>query len=529
MAKFNEFNFSKETLEIINNKWFEEASNIQEWAFPILLDGEKDMLWQSQTWTWKTAAFGLPIVENLAKDKKTWNIQAVVLCPSRELAMQVWEEIKSFVGKRDINVFTIYWWQSYIKEKRQIKSWIDILVWTPGRIIDHLKNKVLDFSKIKYFVLDEADEMLNMGFIEDIEEILQNTPDNKRTILFSATMPDAIQKIAKNYMKEYEIVKVKSKTLTNESVNQYYYLVKRRDKAELLYRLLDIETSFYWIVFCRTKVEVDELTKNIKNKWYNADSIHWDINQNQREKVIWSFKKWYTKILVATDVAARGLDVNNLSHVVNFSIPENTEDYTHRIGRTGRAGKTGTAITFVDPSEKTKLNLIMKRTKSDIKEEKIPDVDYIINKQKDLLIQRVWEWIDAHQFEDNIELAKELLKLDKPEIVLSTLINFTLKEKFNKSRYWNINKVISKNEGFDNWWQVRLFVAKGKKDKMTGKTMIDFLTESSWVNPRDINDLKILNDFSFVTVLPDDAKKLIKTFSRKWDWWRPLVSKAKRK
>lgn len=554
MKTFLDFWLSEETLSILEAKWFTSPSSIQEKTFPLLLNNRKDIIWQSQTWTWKTAAFGIPIVENLLKKSEWRHIKAVVLCPTRELAIQVWNEIDSFVWKRKLDVFTIYWWQSYIKERKKIKSWIDILVWTPGRIIDHLKNKVLDFSKIEYFVLDEADEMLNMWFIDDIKEILETTPDNKNTVLFSATMPDTIMKIAKQYMKDYEIVKVKSKSLTNESVEQFFYTVRREDKAELLSRILDIEFDFYWIIFCRTKADVDELTKTIKEKWYNVDAIHWDISQNQREKVISTFKKWSLKILVATDVAARWLDVNNLTHVVNFAIPDNIEDYTHRIWRTGRAWKTGVAISFVTPSEKFKIWNIVRRTKAEITEKQIPDVDFILSQQREKLKENIWTLIDNHQFEDNIDLAKELLKLDKSEIIVSSLIKLTLNERFSADRYWKIspvrwrwdrfdrsdrwdrfdrnsrdrNRWSRRNEWMDDEWNVRLFIALWKSKWMNPRKLIDHISDWSWVPQRNIDDLQLLNDFSFITVSPNDADKIIRAFNKKWDWGKPLISRAKK-
>lgn len=530
MNIFEEYGLSKWTIQILEQKWFSKPSPIQEETWPILIKNEKDLIGQSQTWSGKTAAFGIPIVENLLKNKKWKHIKAVVLCPSRELAIQVWNEINSFVWKRDISVFTIYWWQSYIKEKRKIKSWIDILVGTPWRIIDHLKNKAIDFSKIEYFVLDEADEMLNMWFIDDIEEILKNTPTEKRTILFSATMPKAIMKIATNYMQEFETIKVKSKTLTSDTVEQKYYLVKPRDKSELLYRILDIEVDFYGIVFCRTKIDVDELNRSLKQKWYNADSIHWDISQNQREKVILNFKKWYTKILIATDVAARGLDVNNLSHVINYSIPENTEDYTHRIWRTWRAWKDWIAITFVTPQDRYKINNIMRKTNSKIIKEDIPDISYIMDRQREKLIEWIWNIIDKNKFEENIDLAKELLKLDKSEIIVSSLIRLLMKDKFAERKYQDISepKVIN-SKSFDDDWQARLFVAMWKSTGKSPKEIIDYICEWSWVDSKNIDDLKVLNDFSFITVNSEDSKKIIRSFYTKWDGGRPLVSKAKKK
>ena len=529
MEEFKKFWFSQETLDIIANKGFDTPSSIQEKSFPVLMNTSKDLVWQSQTWTGKTAAFWVPMIEKISSKSKEKGIKAVVLCPSRELAIQVSEEINSFIGKKNINVFAIYWGQSYIKEKKAIKNWIDILVGTPWRIIDHLSNGIIDFSSVQYFVLDEADEMLNMWFIDDIEKILETTPESKRTILFSATIPESIMNIVDNYMKDYETIKVKAKTMTSDTVYQYYYMIKREEKTELLYRILDLETDFYWIVFCRTKSDVDELTKNLKNRWYNADCIHWDISQKQREKVINNFKNQNLKVLIATDVAARWLDVKQLSHVVNFSIPENTEDYTHRIWRTGRAWKSWTAITFVEPQQLSYIKSIQKKIKTTIKECDIPTVDYIVNKQKERLQERVGEAIDNHEYEDNRNLAKDLLELDEPEVVISSLIELTFKEKISKSKYGKISKIISKNNQEENHEDARLFVALGKNNDMWKKEILEYISNGSWVPVEDINDMKLMNDFSFVTVVQEDAKKIIKSFYKEGKWWKPLVSKAKKK
>lgn len=541
---FKELWLSEETLKIIEEKWFTKPSPIQEKTIPILLNKTSDILWQSQTWTWKTAAFWLPIIENLIKENESKKIRSLILAPSRELAIQIWNELKTFIWKRKLNIFTIYWWQSYTTEKRAISKWIDILVWTPWRIIDHLNNNLLDFSEIEYFVLDEADEMLNMWFLEDIEKILKHCPDKKTTLLFSATMPRHILNIAKKYMNNYQTISVKTKELTSSLTEQVYYVVRETDKLELLSRIIDIEQHFYWIIFCRTKADVDWLVEVLIHKWYNVDSIHWDISQSQREKTIRKFKSWSIKILIATDVASRWLDVSNLLQVVNYSIPQNAEDYTHRIWRTWRAGKSWTAITFVSPSELRKINYIKSVTKSEIKQLEIPDIDFVLNSQIKNIIKSTWEIIDSNNYNTYSDLAKELLKLDKPEIITSSLLYLFLKDKLSTEKYNKINKVninnksyntrkFGDNNRFENtkYWKgwTRLFIWKWRKDWMWAKKIVEYIAQKSWISERFINDMEVLGEFSFFSSPEKFAEQIIEKFKWIKKWNKPLVTYAKNK
>lgn len=536
MTTFSDLWLSNETLDILKAKGYETPSPIQEQTIPLLLNKVSDIIWQSQTGTGKTAAFGLPVIENLLKNKKPWDksIKALILTPTRELAIQVWSEIKSFIWKRNLSTFTIYGWQSYITEKRHIKDWIDILVWTPGRIIDHMNNKVLDFSNIQYFILDEADEMLNMGFIDDIQDILKNCPKTKTTLFFSATMPDDILRVAKKYMNDYQIVTVKTKQLTTTLTDQCYYLVKHADKFELLVRLLDAEYNFYWIVFCKTKSDVDWLVSILSGKWYNVDSLHGDISQSQREKTIKKFKEWNTKILIATDVAARGLDINNLSHVINFTIPQNAEDYTHRIWRTWRAWKKWVAITFVSPMETKRLESIKHITKWDIQQKEIPSVASTMSAQMENMKKMVGEMIDANNYNNYLQLAHDLLKLDKAEVVLWAILAGFLKDKLLETKYWDIAKVSWDRRSFSSreWssaWGERLFIAQWRKAWYSPRKLVDFIFETSGVRGKFIDDVQVMDDFSFFSVSKQDAEKIVKSFSRIKGSWKSLVSYAKKK
>ena len=311
-------------------------------------------------------------------------MRAIVLAPTRELAIQVAEEINSFACGRKLKIVPVYGGQSIELQIRQLKKGVDIVVGTPGRVLDLIDRKILKLDKIEYFILDEADEMLNMGFIEDIEKILESfTNNDKRMLFFSATMPKEILKIAENHMrKDYEILKVETKELTTNLTDQIYFEVKQKDKFEALCRIIDLEPDFYGIVFCRTKNDVNELAGKLNDRGYDAGELHGDITQNHREVTLNRFKARKLNILVATDVAARGIDVNDLTHVVNYAIPQEAESYVHRIGRTGRAGKEGTAITFMTPSEYKKLLQIKRITKTDIRKEKLPEIKDVITFKK---------------------------------------------------------------------------------------------------------------------------------------------------
>ena len=368
---FNDFNLSEETLAALAAKGFTEPSPIQALVIPEFLREKANIIGQAQTGTGKTAAFGIPILETIKKDGTT---KALILTPTRELALQVCEEIYSLIGNRDIRVSAVYGGASIEQQVRNIKRGSDIIVGTPGRVMDLMERGILKIANLEFFVLDEADEMLNMGFVEDIELILKSTNENKNMLFFSATMPATIIKIARKYMGEFKTLKVENKELTTKLTEQIYFEVREGDKFEALCRVLDFEQDFYGIIFCRTKIEVDEVAKHLKSRGYSSDSLHGDITQSQRTKTLAEFKEKVVNILVATDVAARGIDVNDLTHVINYAIPQEAESYVHRIGRTGRAGKKGIAITFVTPKEMSRLGMIKKVAKADIKKQEVPQI-----------------------------------------------------------------------------------------------------------------------------------------------------------
>lgn len=570
MKDFENLWLSLETLEILKEKWYLTPSEIQKKTIPLMLNKTSDIIWQSQTWTGKTAAFGLPIIENLLKSNNNFdkNIKAIILSPTRELAIQIWNEIKSFIWKRPLNVFTIYGWQSYILERNALRKWIDILIWTPWRIIDHLNNWYIKLDNIQYFVLDEADEMLNMWFIDDIKSVLERCPDQKTTLFFSATMPADILRVAKTYMKDYQIVTVKTAQLTSDFTDQYYYTIKQTDKLELLSRIIDMEYDFYGIIFCRTKKDVDELVSLLANKWYNVDSIHWDISQAQREKTIKKFKTGHCKILVATDVAARWLDVKNLSHVINYSLPQNSQDYTHRIWRTWRAGQKWIAITFVWPYEVKKVEQIVYTTKAKITQKPIPSVEEVIAFQSEKFRKMIAEKVSSEDYKSMVPMAQELLKTENAETILAAILSSLLQDKFSASKYGTISEIWGRRtrEWSREWWRdsfrdspreysrdssrewsreygrdrfdrwskepsdgssSRLFVAMWKSKWMNPRKLVDFIYQKTGIQSRNIDDVQVLENFSFFSTKKELATKIVTAFKTNNRDDKPLITLAK--
>lgn len=362
---FEKLGLSESSLNAIRKKGFKRPTDIQREVIPRLLGGNRDIIGQSQTGTGKTAAFALPLIELIGEDIK--DVQAIVITPTRELAIQVADEIRSLRGKKRIYVLPVYGGQPIGPQIKNLRKGTHIVIGTPGRIIDHIERGTLSLTGVKCFILDEADRMLDMGFIEDIERILRHTNEEKRVLMFSATIPREILRLARRYLKDYEVIRIQEKSLAPEQVEQYYLEVHPRNKFKLLCRILDDE-NFYGIVFCQTKKETRELAAELRAKGYKAEALNGDIPQKGRERILERFRRGKTKVLVATDVAARGIDVKDLTHVINYSVPQNPEAYVHRIGRTGREGKKGKAVTFVAPWESPKLRDIERIARVKLKE-----------------------------------------------------------------------------------------------------------------------------------------------------------------
>ncbi|MCK5451161.1 MAG: DEAD/DEAH box helicase [Candidatus Omnitrophica bacterium] len=521
MGSFEGLGLSQETLKVLQQKGFEVPTSIQEKIIPKILGETKDLIGQAQTGTGKTAAFGLPILELLPE--KNDFVQVLVLTPTRELAIQVAEEINSLKGKKKLSIAPIYGGQSIDLQFRRLRKGVDIVVGTPGRVLDHIRRKTLKLSKVSYLVLDEADEMLNMGFQEEINAILEHTNKEKRTLLFSATMPNEILKIAKKYMGNYDVFKGSKGNLTNSRTDQIYFEVSKSDRFEALCRIIDIEDNFYSLVFCRTKVDVDTISNHLMDRGYDAEGLHGDMSQSHRERILNKFKKRVINILVATDVAARGIDVQDLTHVINYSLPHGPEAYVHRIGRTGRAGKEGIAITFITSSEYKKLQYIIRVAKTDIRKAKLPKVKDVINTKKLRIRSYLDNAIKSGISDKYMDLSRDLLAQNTPENVLAALLQHSFKKELDSKGYSNINERVVDSKG-----TTRLFVTQGKKDGLTRKKLINFIKEKTNINGREVEDIKILDKFSFITLPFNEAETVLASFKKGKKRSNLVIQKAKK-
>ena len=419
---FAELGLSPEILKAVEKLGFEEASPIQSAAIPVLMSG-RDVIGQSQTGSGKTAAFAIPVIEAVRPERRA--PQALILCPTRELAVQVAEEVaKLALFKRGIHELPIYGGASYDRQLRGLRDGAQIIIGTPGRVMDHLARGTLSLDDVKTFVLDEADRMLDMGFREDIEHILSQAKTERQIVLFSATMPPALQYIVKHFTRDAVNVRIESQALTVPEIEQVYYEVDRRSKLEVLCRLLDLEDVKLAIVFCATKVMVDELTSHLVARGYRAEALHGDLSQAMRERVMGRFRKGQCEFLVATDVAARGLDVDDVEIVFNYDLPHDGEDYVHRIGRTGRAGRTGKAVTFVAGREIYKLQNIQRFIKANIKRQRVPSVDEVEERRTEAMFERLRETLDAGQYRRQDGALDRLLEAGfSPTDIASALIH----------------------------------------------------------------------------------------------------------
>lgn len=425
MTMFQEMGISPATLKAVKNMGFEEATPIQAETIPISLLN-KDVIGQAQTGTGKTAAFGIPLVEKIKKENH--NIQGIIIAPTRELAIQVSEELYKIGAGKRLGVLAIYGGQDINRQIRALKKGPHIIVGTPGRLLDHINRKTIRLDTVETVILDEADEMLNMGFIEDIEAILAQIPDDRQTLLFSATMPGPIRKIAERFMKDPEVVRVQAKEMTVPLIEQFYVEVQEKTKFDVLTRLLDIQSPELAIIFGRTKRRVDELAEALTLRGYTAEGIHGDLTQAKRMSVLRKFKEGSIDVLVATDVAARGLDISGVTHVYNFDIPQDPESYVHRIGRTGRAGKEGMAITFVTQRETSYLHVVEKTTKRRMEKLLAPTMDQALEGQQRTVVDKITSTIEANNLQYYRQAADELLKNHDAQTVVASVLKMLTKE-----------------------------------------------------------------------------------------------------
>lgn len=417
---FEDLDVSKKIKKSIKEIGFEEPTPIQSLTIPRALEGV-DIIGQAQTGTGKTAAFGIPLLNKIFLPDKT--PQAIVICPTRELSIQVAEEfgrLSSYMDK--LRILPVYGGQPIGRQLRVLKKGVHIIIGTPGRILDHISRGTLNLAGVETVVLDEADEMLDMGFRDDIESILQNVPENRQTLLFSATMPKSIKNLARKYQNNPEFLKVAQQHITVPEIEQIYFEAREKMKLELLTRLMDIHDINLALVFCNTKRKVDKLVRDLKSRGYNVDGIHGDLRQSQRDKVMDKFRNDKIDILVATDVAARGIDVPNVEVVFNYDVPNDNEYYVHRIGRTGRAGKKGIAFTFVAGKEIYKLRDIQRYTKKKIKQQRIPSIEDMEKMKSNLLVDKIKNVIEEENLDENIHVIESLIEIGYPSVDIAAAL-----------------------------------------------------------------------------------------------------------
>lgn len=504
--KFNEFNLDERILKAVNELGYEEATSIQAEAIPLALEGE-DILGQAQTGTGKTAAFALPLLNRI--NPKSKQLQAIVLCPTRELALQVSKEFRKLaLYLHSIKLLPVYGGQDIVKQIKSLKSGVQIIVGTPGRVMDHMRRKTIKLSSVKCVVLDEADEMLDMGFREDIETILSEVPEDRQTMLFSATMAKPILEIAKQYQRNAKNVKVVNKELTVENIEQYYFEVKRSYKDEILSRLLDVYNPELSIIFCNTKKKVEEVANDLQNRGYFAEGLHGDLKQAQRDRVMGNFRSGKTEILVATDVAARGLDVKGVDLVINYDLPQDDEYYVHRIGRTGRAGKSGLALSFVSGKEVYKLKEIQRYCHTKIKLKPVPSLDDVTNTRVDSIFSELSVIIE----EENLTRVTELIERRINERDMTAL---DVAAAFMKL-YLSSKEGSSTEEGYEDelsdgreQGMVRLFINVGKKDKIKPGDILGAIAGESGISGKLVGEIQMFDKYTFVEVPYENGKDVL--------------------
>ncbi|QXM05413.1 DEAD/DEAH box helicase [Crassaminicella indica] len=503
--RFEEMNCSKEIKKAVNDMGFEEATPIQALAIPLIFEG-RDVVGQAQTGTGKTAAFGIPAIDKVSPDKK--ETQALILCPTRELAVQVSEELSKLAKyKKGINILPVFGGQSIDRQIRALKKGAQIVIGTPGRVMDHIRRKTLKLDNLEIFILDEADEMLNMGFREDIETILKSVQKKRQTLLFSATMPKAILEIINKYQENPEIVKVVHKELTTPNIEQMYIEVKEKDKVEVLTRLIDMYNPKLSIVFCNTKKKVDEVTDLLQSRGYLTDKIHGDMKQTLRMNVMNKFKRGDIEILVATDVAARGLDIDDVEYVFNFDVPAHEDYYVHRIGRTGRAGKTGSSFSFVTGRDFYLLKNIMKYTKKKIKQHPIPTIKDIETIKTEAFIDRVKRKIEEGNLQKYIKIVEKLIEDDYPSIEVAAAL---LKMELDMPEAKEIErpkKVI--DTGAQEEGMVRMFINIGKNKKIRARDVVGAIAGETSIKGKNIGVIDIHDDYTFVEVPEEYAEEVL--------------------
>ncbi|OOO00657.1 MAG: RNA helicase [Epulopiscium sp. Nele67-Bin004] len=525
---FDDLELSKEMKKAIREMGFEETTPIQQAAIPAVLEG-LDIIAQAPTGTGKTCAFGIPAIENIDAEDK--NVQVLILCPTRELALQIATEMKKLCShKNDINILPIYGGESIDKQMAGLRKRPQIIVGTPGRVMDHLRRKTLKLAGLKMMILDEADEMLNMGFREDIDTILESIPEDRQFLLFSATLPKAILDIANKYQKENAVrVNTTSKEITVSTVSQYYLEVHDRRKSEVLARLVDANQFKLMVVFCNTKKRVDDLCKDLMGRGYRVEALHGDMKQIHRDSVMNKFRRGIVDILIATDVAARGIDIDDVDAVFNYDLPLDEEYYVHRIGRTGRAGREGVSYSFICGREIYKLRDIERYTKSKIEKMSPPSMEDVRNNKVSSILSEIKDEITSgksaknlpfiHQLMEEINNENPELDVTSPEVA-AAFLNVAMQKMVTGSNpklstsdlevQEDKSKKVYSDKGYS-----RLFINLGNKDKLESSQLVKLLASNTSLTGKEVGKIDMLDKFSFLEVPAKYVEEVIYVLTKK--------------
>ncbi|MCC8425334.1 DEAD/DEAH box helicase [Mucilaginibacter sp. UR6-11] len=531
MNPFINLGIRHDIVNAISELGFENPTPIQEQSIPVLLTGSNDFVGLAQTGTGKTAAFGLPLLELL--DFEENHPQALVLCPTRELCLQITNDIKNYSKKMgNVNVVAVYGGASISDQLRQIRRGVQIVVATPGRMLDIINRKAIDFTKVKFVVLDEADEMLNMGFQEDIDSILSTTPDTKKTWLFSATMPAEVRRIAKKYMNEPFELTMGTKNTGNANIEHEYYIVRARDKYAAFKRIVDFNPDIFGIVFCRTKIETQDIAESLMKDGYNADSLHGDLSQQQRDKVMKRYRERNLQLLIATDVAARGIDVNDVTHVINYSLPDEVENYTHRSGRTARAGKTGVSISIINAKELGKIRQIERGLGKKFVKAEIPTGFDVCEKQLFSIVHKIHDVeVNEQQIEQYLpRIMEEFKDLTKEDFIKRFAsiefnrfldyyknapdLNAPIEEgRFDRERgeRGERGERAPRGEGGKSEY-TRLFINLGSVDEFNRGDLLGYICTNGKISGRTVGKIDVKGVYSFFEVPNAESEAVINNF-----------------
>lgn len=505
MGTFADLGLGETILQALTGLGYDEPTPIQEQSIPVLLQG-RDVIAQAQTGTGKTAAFSLPIIERIQPERVP---QALILAPTRELAMQVAEAIYKYGKHRGVRVAPVYGGQPITRQLRALEQGVQIVVGTPGRIMDHMRRGTLALDKIRFVVLDEADEMLDMGFAEDIEYILQQTPAERQTALFSATIPSEVLGLAQRYTRDPARISIAGEQLTAPRTRQVYYEVLPREKLDALCRILDVETPTTAIIFCRTRAEADDLGESLVGRGYTAEVLHGDLSQAQRDRVMKRFREGQAELLVATDVAARGLDIAELSHVINYDVPNDPESYVHRIGRTGRAGRTGLAITLITPRERRMIQVIERTSRTRIQRQKLPTLADVAARRREAFRDALHEVLEQEDLTPYMLMVEEMAEEHDATELAAAAFKLLLNEVQQED---TITSVEGDAAGAEPG-MTRLFIDVGRFDRVRPADIVGAIANESGLPGKRIGSIDIYDRFSFVEVPSEQAQSVVRALS----------------